>query len=309
MIGRETSWRRRMAAASRRRSSAPRPRRTRTASATGAIAGRVLEDRGPSIAGATVTARNLATGFRQSAISDASGALPHRGPSGGFLRRDGRGLGLRDGALGGRRGSRLRVHERGLRPEGGRRRRAGAAGAGRRAASGSHEEGPADADLRLRDAGSDRGLRPGQPGLVRRRAADQAPVLPERVRRQRQLLGERAADALRRAGLAADGLGRGQDRVRVRPLRRRRGRGPDDDPPAPGLGLARLDPRRPDEQRLHGLGTCSRTSSSTGARTGWSSSATSRCAGRRSTETASSPSPSSGRERPRTPASTRTGSS
>jgi hypothetical protein len=41
---------------------------------SGAIAGRVLEDRGPSIAGATVTARNLATGFRQSAISDASGA-------------------------------------------------------------------------------------------------------------------------------------------------------------------------------------------------------------------------------------------
>ena len=40
----------------------------------GAIGGRVLEETGPPVAGATVTARNLATGFRQSAISDAAGA-------------------------------------------------------------------------------------------------------------------------------------------------------------------------------------------------------------------------------------------
>ena len=40
----------------------------------GAISGSVAEEGGPSVAGATVTARNLATGFRLSAISDASGA-------------------------------------------------------------------------------------------------------------------------------------------------------------------------------------------------------------------------------------------
>ena len=42
---------------------------------TGAIAGRVLEEGGPSVAGATVTARNVATGFRRSAISEATGGF------------------------------------------------------------------------------------------------------------------------------------------------------------------------------------------------------------------------------------------
>ena len=41
----------------------------------GAISGRVVEESGPPVAGVTVTARNVATGFRQSAISDASGAF------------------------------------------------------------------------------------------------------------------------------------------------------------------------------------------------------------------------------------------
>ena len=47
--------------------------------------------------------------------------------------------------------------------------------------------------------GPDLRLQAGQSGLVRRPAPDEAAVLPERVRRERQLLGERAADALRRA--------------------------------------------------------------------------------------------------------------
>ena len=43
--------------------------------ATGAISGRVLVEGGPSVAGATVTARNVATGFRQSAISETTGGF------------------------------------------------------------------------------------------------------------------------------------------------------------------------------------------------------------------------------------------
>ena len=39
-----------------------------------AIVGRVVDASGSAVPSATVTARNLATGFRQSAISDASGA-------------------------------------------------------------------------------------------------------------------------------------------------------------------------------------------------------------------------------------------
>ena len=42
---------------------------------TGTISGRVVEEGGPPISGATVTARNVATGFRHSGISDASGAF------------------------------------------------------------------------------------------------------------------------------------------------------------------------------------------------------------------------------------------
>ncbi len=74
MIGHGDSWRRRLAAAS-------------LAAAVwgmaasgalgqelkGAISGRVVDEVGPAVAGATVTARNLATGFRQSAVADGSG--------------------------------------------------------------------------------------------------------------------------------------------------------------------------------------------------------------------------------------------
>ena len=206
--------------------------------ATGAISGRVLVEGGPSVAGATVTARNV--GDRIPAVGDlgGDGRLSHRSPPGGLLRCDRRGLGVRDGARGGRGRSRIRVHERGLRPEarcpGGRG--AGATGTGGRSASGPHEEGPADADLRIRHDGPDLRLQAGQSGLVRRRAPDEAAVLSERVRRERQLLGERAAVALRRARMAADGLRRDQDGVRVRPLRGQPRRGPDDVPPAAGWG-------------------------------------------------------------------------
>ena len=40
----------------------------------GAVSGRVVDEGGSPVAGATVTARNLATGYRESAISDPSGA-------------------------------------------------------------------------------------------------------------------------------------------------------------------------------------------------------------------------------------------
>ena len=182
------------------------------------------------------------------------GELSHRGPPGGLLRRDGRGLGVRHGTRGGRGRTRVRVHERGLRVEEHRPRGrdSGAAGTGRRSTSGPHEEGPAHADLRLCHDGPDLRHQAGQPGLVRRPAPDEAAVLSERVRRERELLGERAADALRRARVAADRMGRAQDRVRVRSLRGQPERRPDDDPPAAGVGRARRFPRRSDEQRLHG---------------------------------------------------------
>ena len=49
------------------------------------------------------------------------------------------------------------------------------------------------------------------------------------------------------------------------------GRRPDDDPPAPGLGLARATSSSARRTACSWTGTCSRTSSSTGVRTGWSS--------------------------------------
>jgi len=47
----------------------------RAQSPSGAVAGRVVAQAGSPIGGVTVSARNLATGFRQSAVSDASGAF------------------------------------------------------------------------------------------------------------------------------------------------------------------------------------------------------------------------------------------
>ncbi|MGE5415001.1 MAG: carboxypeptidase-like regulatory domain-containing protein, partial [Syntrophomonadaceae bacterium] len=41
----------------------------------GSVAGRVLEEGGKPVAGATVTARNLENGFRHSAVSEADGAF------------------------------------------------------------------------------------------------------------------------------------------------------------------------------------------------------------------------------------------
>jgi hypothetical protein len=73
MIG-HSSWRRRLAAASLAAALWGAAASVALAQVNGSIAGRVQEEGGPAVAGATVTARNLATGFRQSAISEASGA-------------------------------------------------------------------------------------------------------------------------------------------------------------------------------------------------------------------------------------------
>ena len=52
---------------------------------TGTIAGSVLEEVGPPVPGATVTARNLETGFRRSAVTEASGAFRIEGlPAGHY---------------------------------------------------------------------------------------------------------------------------------------------------------------------------------------------------------------------------------
>ena len=69
----------------------------------GAIAGRVAEDGGPAVGGVTVTARNLATGFRQSAITDATGAFRIEGlPAGSYdvtAEASGFGTGLSSGVV------------------------------------------------------------------------------------------------------------------------------------------------------------------------------------------------------------------
>ncbi len=70
---------------------------------TGTIAGSVVEEAGPPVAGATVTARNLATGFRQSAVSETSGAYRVEGlPAGTYdvtAEASGFGTGLSTGAV------------------------------------------------------------------------------------------------------------------------------------------------------------------------------------------------------------------
>ncbi len=75
MIGHRASWRRRMAAASLAAIIWGAASGALGQGITGTIAGRVVEEGGPPVAGATVTTRNLATGFRRSAVSDASGAF------------------------------------------------------------------------------------------------------------------------------------------------------------------------------------------------------------------------------------------
>ena len=43
---------------------------------TGTITGRILDDQGAAVPGATVTAKNLATGFTRSDVSGRRGRLP-----------------------------------------------------------------------------------------------------------------------------------------------------------------------------------------------------------------------------------------
>ena len=76
MIGHGESWRRRLAAASLAAAVwGMAPSGTLGQELKGAISGRVVQEVGPPVSGATVTARNLETGFRQSAVSNASGAF------------------------------------------------------------------------------------------------------------------------------------------------------------------------------------------------------------------------------------------
>ena len=228
-------------------------------------------------------------GDRVSPLGDLGcvGRLPHRRPSGGLLRRDGRGFGVRDGSLGGRGRSRLRVHQRGVRPEGPRHRAVLQEPQGQ---AGTPPPDPMKKGPRMQIYGfvmidliyDFKQVNPDWFDVLR----------PTKLPSFQNEFGENgnfwASVRQTRFGVRGwlpTGLGRGQDRVRVRPLRGRRGRRPDHDPPAPGLGRARLLPRRPDRTASSWTETSSRTSSSTGAPTEWSSSATSRCAGRRSTAT------------------------
>ena len=67
------------------------------------------------------------------------------------------------------------------------------------------------------------------------------PSFSERVRRERQLLGERAADPLRRSrAICRRSWGEVKTDFEFELFGVRRGRGADDHPPAPGLGRARL---------------------------------------------------------------------
>jgi hypothetical protein len=69
----------------------------------GAVAGEVLEEGGKAVAGATVSARNLETGFRHSAVSEAGGAFRIEGlPSGSYdvtAEASGYGTGLSEGVI------------------------------------------------------------------------------------------------------------------------------------------------------------------------------------------------------------------
>ena len=104
--------------------------------------------------------------------------------------------------------------------------------------------------------------------------------------------------------------GVGERAVRVRHVRRRRRRRPDDDPPASRVGPVEAVRRRPDQQRSSWTSTSSRTSSTTGDRTGCSSSATCRCSGSRIATAIRMPASRSKRQAPAaTPACLRIASS
>ena len=166
----------------------------------------------------------------------------HAGPRPRVLSLLAAALLLTAAAAGPRRGGRRRRRARSRAP-------APAAAAAQAAAA---ADGAAPGHQRLRHARH--GLPDGaeRPGLVRRRAADQAARLPERVRRRRPLLRGRPPEPAQRAGVRAHRRGRAEDHLRVRALRHRRGRGTDDLPPPPRLGRAGPGRRRPDLEPVHG---------------------------------------------------------
>ena len=114
--------------------------------------------------------------------------------------------------------------------------------------------GPLIRDLRLRPGG----LHPGRRGATRSGLGRRVPALEDRhrraVRRRRPGEHQRQAEPLRREGHDADRIAQHAARlqVRVRPVRHRCRCGPDHVPAAPRLRRVGLDPRRPDQQPVHG---------------------------------------------------------
>ena len=94
--------------------------------------------------------------------------------------------------------------------------------------------------------------RPEPSRLVRRRAAHEAPLLRERVRRGRALVRQRPPDPARRQGHQADLAGRAQDAVRVRALRHRRRRRQTTFRLRHAYGELGHFGRRPDLEPVHG---------------------------------------------------------
>ena len=192
----------------------------------------------------------------------------------------------------------------------GRRRRARApappptaAARGDAGRGGQAEAEAAPRHLRLRHARHGLPVRPERPGLVRRACGrPSCPSFENEFGEDGHFYAGVRQSRLGVKGFIPTDVGRAQDHLRVRALRHRRRRRPDDVPPAPRLGRAGRSsaPARPGARSW--TPTCSRTRSSTGARTGWCSSATSRSAGRRGrTATRASRSRSSGRARQRRP--------
>ena len=64
---------------------------------TGSITGRIVDDQGAAVPGATVTAKSAATGFTRTDVSDGEGIFRLNGTSGWQLRHDDRALGLQQG--------------------------------------------------------------------------------------------------------------------------------------------------------------------------------------------------------------------
>ena len=214
-------------------------RRSRGQAGTGVIHGRVLGAGGGLLANASVTAKDMMTGVAVTKLTalDGSYSLESLPPAmyevtaalcaySAAVTKD---VELRSGA-GDDGGLRARLR--------------GAAGLERTEADDGH--------LRLRDARHRLSDRPEPSRLVRRRAADEAPFVRERVRRGRALVRQRPPDPARRQGHQADLGGRDQDDVRVRALRHRCRRRPDDLPPAARLRRARQLRRRPDLEPVHG---------------------------------------------------------